>query len=114
MVVVCISRLVGELGAERGEAGGMVGVGCVAVRGAAVAVQEVRLVELPDLVPEGVLGGVAPLLLGGGADVEDLTDAPVSAVVGCGGGVGDAAGGLAEQRALMPDARQAAMTAASS
>jgi hypothetical protein len=127
VLVVCISRLVGELGAERGEAGGFIGVGCVDVGGAAVAVQVVGLVEFPDLVPEGVLDGVAALfaqsvgpdvavvdevggvvaelvqdavyvgwgglavvagaalLLGGGADVADLADAPVPVVVRCGG-----------------------------
>jgi hypothetical protein len=62
VLVACISRPVGELGTERGEAGGLIGVGCVAVGGAAVAVQIVRLVEFPDLVPQGVLDGVTALL----------------------------------------------------
>ena len=50
VVAVAAGRAAGRggrslLGAERGEAGGMVGVRCVAVRGAAVAVQVARLVE---------------------------------------------------------------------
>src|SRR5882724_11215798 len=138
VLLVCISRLGGEVVAERGEVRGLVGVGVVAVRGSAVAVQVVRLVEFPDLVAEGVLdrvaallaqavrphmavfdevgrlvselgkdavqvgrGGLAvvvgaALLLGCGADVADLADAPVAVVVGCGVCVGHAAGGLAE------------------
>ncbi|HEX5287581.1 MAG TPA: hypothetical protein VFX25_01825 [Streptosporangiaceae bacterium] len=71
---MCISRLVGELGAERGEAGGLIGVGRVAVGARPVAVEVVRLVEFPDLVPEGVLDGVAALLaqsVGRGPPAED-------------------------------------------
>src|SRR5215831_13245264 len=41
---------------------GLGGVEAVAVRGAAVGVQVVRLVEFPDLVAQGVLDGVAALL----------------------------------------------------
>lgn len=47
--------------ADAGEGGDLVGVGGVAVEGAAVGVQVVGLVEFPDLVAQGVLDGVAAL-----------------------------------------------------
>src|SRR5262249_34225286 len=57
-----ISGLGGQLLAQRGVMFGLGGVELVAVRGAAMGVQVVRLVEFPDLVAQGVLDGVSALL----------------------------------------------------
>jgi hypothetical protein len=62
LVVVCISRLCDDVCVQRREVIGLARIDCVSVRGAAVAVQVVRLVEFPDLVSQGVLDRVAALL----------------------------------------------------
>src|ERR1022692_4051216 len=61
-VVFIKPRRVGELGADRGEFLLFLFCRLVAGQGPAVGVQQVRLVEFPDLEAQGVLDGVALLL----------------------------------------------------